>query len=148
MNQLGVVSAPQSISCQPSCFVPSSGSRPSGRTYVLVDKQDGNVFALVGELIKRCLDSRVFRLGIHDEEVLLVVGGLRDVLCASGPLALISSSPQPVLDYTTPPRFQRERRLTPTPASNSPVTESCRACVIMLATKRTWGSGAIPPRRR
>lgn len=47
---------------------------------VLVDKQNGNVLALLGELVEGSLDSRVFGLGIDDEEVLLAVWRLGDVL--------------------------------------------------------------------
>lgn len=40
---------------------------------MLVDKQNGNVLALAGELVKGSFDGRGFRLGIDDQEVLLAV---------------------------------------------------------------------------
>jgi len=47
---------------------------------VLVDKENGYVLALGGELVECGFDGRVVGLCVDDEEVLLAVGGLRDVL--------------------------------------------------------------------
>jgi hypothetical protein len=47
---------------------------------VLVDEQDGDVLALLGELVESGFDGRVFRLCVDDEEVLLAVRRLRHVL--------------------------------------------------------------------
>jgi hypothetical protein len=51
--------------------------------HVLVDEQDGNVLALVGELVEGGLDGCVVGFGVDDEEVLLAVGRVGDVLRAS-----------------------------------------------------------------
>lgn len=48
---------------------------------VLVDKQNGDVLALGGELVECGFDGRVLRLCVHDEEVLLCVWSRGDVLC-------------------------------------------------------------------
>jgi hypothetical protein len=47
---------------------------------VLIDEQDGDILALLGELVERGFDGCVLRLCVHNEEVLLGVWGLRDVL--------------------------------------------------------------------
>lgn len=80
---------------------------------MLVDQQNGNVLALGGEAIERCLDGAVFRLGVDDEEVLLRVWGLSNVLRAVNSVACKSSTTL--------------WELTPTPASSMPVTVSCQA---------------------
>jgi hypothetical protein len=80
-------------------------------THMLVDEQDGNVLALGGEAVKGGLDGSVVRLCVDDEEVLLRVGRRRYVLggvSVSGSVAACQG-------------------LTPTPASNMPVTVSCGA---------------------
>jgi len=72
-----VVSSRRSVCTQPC----SPNKRALGVTYVLVDEQNGNVLALVGELLEGGLDGRVVGFGVHDEEVLLAVGRVGDVLC-------------------------------------------------------------------
>jgi hypothetical protein len=47
---------------------------------VLVDKQDGDVLALGGELVERCFDGRVLGLCVDDEEVLLCIWSRGDML--------------------------------------------------------------------
>lgn len=47
---------------------------------MLVDENDGNVFALLRERVEGSLDGSVVRLAVDDEEVLLVVGRRGDVL--------------------------------------------------------------------
>jgi len=51
-----------------------------GCTHVLVDEDNGNVLALLGESVKGTFDRGVLRLGIDDEEVLLRVWRRGDVL--------------------------------------------------------------------
>lgn len=50
------------------------------KAYMLVDKQNGDILALGGELVKGSFDGRGFRLGVHDQEVLLAVRWLGNVL--------------------------------------------------------------------
>lgn len=57
---------------------------------VLVDKQYGNILALLGELVECGLDSCCLGLCVDDEEVLLAVWGLRDVLKSRSGLVLRS----------------------------------------------------------
>jgi hypothetical protein len=47
---------------------------------VLVDEQNRNILALSGELVESGFDGCVFGFRVHDQEVLLAVGGLGDVL--------------------------------------------------------------------
>jgi hypothetical protein len=47
---------------------------------VLVDEQNGDILALLGELVKSRFDGRVLSLCVDDEEVFLAVWRLRDVL--------------------------------------------------------------------
>lgn len=47
---------------------------------VLVDQEDSNVLAVVGEVVEGSLDGRVLGLGVDDEEVLLAIWRLCDVL--------------------------------------------------------------------
>jgi len=42
---------------------------------MLVDEEDGDIFALASEPVKGSLDGAVVGLGVHDEEVLLRIGG-------------------------------------------------------------------------
>jgi hypothetical protein len=56
----------------------SEGKGPA--TYMLVYEQDGDILALRGEAVERCFDLCGFRLGVHDEEVLLRVRGCGYVL--------------------------------------------------------------------
>jgi len=48
---------------------------------VLVDKQNGDVLALRGELVERRFDGRILRLCVYDEEVLLRVWSWGNMLC-------------------------------------------------------------------
>lgn len=50
---------------------------------VLVDKQNRNILAVLGELVECGFDGCRLGLGVDDEEVLLAVWGLRDVLVES-----------------------------------------------------------------
>lgn len=78
---------------------------------VLVDKQNGDILALIGEAIEGCLDGRVFSLGIDDEEVLLSVRRGSDMLNGLLEREVIQEV--------------RGGRRTPTPARSMPVTVSC-----------------------
>lgn len=78
---------------------------------MLVDKQDRNVLALLGEAVECGLDGAVLRLCVNDEEVLLCVGGLCHVL-------------QSVNRPSSPSLCPWWWGLTPTPASSMPVTVS------------------------
>jgi hypothetical protein len=49
-------------------------------TYVLVDQDDANVLALLGEALEGRLDRGVVRLVADDDKVALRVRALRDVL--------------------------------------------------------------------
>lgn len=49
-------------------------------THVLVDKNDANVFALLGESLKGSLNCGRVCLAVDDEEVLLCIGAGRNVL--------------------------------------------------------------------
>lgn len=51
-----------------------------GSTYMLVDKQNGNVLALVGEAIKGGFDGRRLGLAVHNQKVLLAIWRLGNVL--------------------------------------------------------------------
>lgn len=52
----------------------------SDSTYMLVNKQNGNVLALVGEAIEGGFDGRRFGLAVHNQKVLLAVWRLGNVL--------------------------------------------------------------------
>jgi hypothetical protein len=47
---------------------------------VLVNEQDGDIFALGGELVECGFDGCVLGLRVHDQEILLAVWRLRDML--------------------------------------------------------------------
>jgi hypothetical protein len=47
---------------------------------MLVDQQDSNILSLGREPFKSFFDSRIVRLVVNDEEVLLGIRGLRDML--------------------------------------------------------------------
>jgi len=47
---------------------------------MLVDQQDGDVFALLSKLLKGMLNRGVVSFGIHNQEVLLRIRRRRDVL--------------------------------------------------------------------
>lgn len=88
------------------------GVRGKRGTYVLVDQQNGNVLALGGEAVKGGLNGAVFRLCVHDEEILLCIWRLRHVLGLS------------VLRPVSRSTLRGRAGLTPTPASSMPVTVS------------------------
>lgn len=126
MSRRGVLSSRRSGTCQTLVLHTTRRKTLRGllarcdcclSTYVLVDKQNRNVFPLACEAVKRRLDSAVFRLCIHDQEVLLRVRGLRHVLQSVNGLAFLQHA-------------HSAGRLTPTPASSMPVTVSCRALAL------------------
>jgi hypothetical protein len=47
---------------------------------MLIDEQDGYIFAVTGVAVEGGFDGRVLRFGIDDEEVLLGIRWLGDVL--------------------------------------------------------------------
>lgn len=47
---------------------------------MLVDQDDADVLALLSEGLEGSLDGRCLRFVVHDEEVLLRIGGVRDML--------------------------------------------------------------------
>jgi len=78
-------------------------------SYMLIDQQDCDVFALLGETVEGALDRRGLGLVIHYEIVLLGVWRLGNVLHGSATWHKVGI---------------RDWRPTPTPASRMPVTES------------------------
>lgn len=79
---------------------------------MLIDEQDGYVFAVTGIAVEGGFDGGGFRFGIDDEEVLLCVRRLCYVLDIFQ--SEHSRNTVPV----------RETRRTPMPARSRPVTES------------------------
>lgn len=73
-HQLGLLSFQQSVMSE------SIRSRTSASSYMLVDQHNGNILPIFRELVECFLDRRILRLGVHDEEVLLIIRRLRDVL--------------------------------------------------------------------
>lgn len=63
---------------------------------MLVDQNYADVLALGGESLESCLDSRIVRLVVDHEEVLLLVGPLRDML--SPPKNIVSTANRTVRD--------------------------------------------------
>ncbi len=65
-----------------SSALPSLRTTPRRRntTYMLIDEQDGYIFAVTGVAVEGGFDGRVLRFGIDDEEVLLGIRWLGDVL--------------------------------------------------------------------
>ena len=65
----------------PAIYVAPHASWGSGSTtYMLVDKHNGDILALLGELIEGALDRAVLCLLVDDQVVLLAVGRVGDVL--------------------------------------------------------------------
>ena len=56
------------------------GSCLPAHTHMLVDQDDGNVFALGGEIVEGLLNSRVLGFVIDHQEILLRIRRLGDVL--------------------------------------------------------------------
>lgn len=48
-------------------------------TYMLVNQHDSDILSFLCESLECLLDRRLLRFLIHDQEVLLRVGGLRDM---------------------------------------------------------------------
>jgi len=84
---------------------------------MLVYEQDGNILPLLREPVEGLLDSSRLGLVVHNQEVLLRFWSGRDVLkfVVSAFMA-----------------HARPGRLTPIPASSSPVTESCAGISVNL----------------
>ena len=55
---------------------------------MLVDQDDGNVFALGGEVVERLLNSRVLGLVIDHQEILLGIRRLGDMLQKTSALGI------------------------------------------------------------
>lgn len=53
-----------------------------GRPYVLVDEDNGNVLAFLGEAVKGLLDGVGLGLVVNDEVVLLRIWRVGNVLCS------------------------------------------------------------------
>lgn len=85
---------------------------------MLVDQNDGNVFAVLCEAVKRLLNGVVLCLIVDNQEVLLRVWALRDVLYHHVLAGLFARFVGASSAWTCEGR-------TPTPASSKPVTESC-----------------------
>ena len=47
---------------------------------MLIDEEDCNIFAVMGEAIEGLFDGWVVGFGIHDEEILLRIRWFRDML--------------------------------------------------------------------
>lgn len=47
---------------------------------MLVDEDNADIFAVLGELVKRCLDGRCVGLAVNYKEVLLRIRARRDML--------------------------------------------------------------------
>lgn len=52
-----------------------------GRPYVLVDEENGNVLALLGEAVESLLDGVGLGLVVYDEVVLLSIRRVGNMLC-------------------------------------------------------------------
>lgn len=75
-----VDSAPDSFCDLYGMSEPKTGSSRPSHTHMLVDQDDGNVFALGGEVVERLLNSRVLGLIIDHQEILLGIRRLGDML--------------------------------------------------------------------
>lgn len=73
------VSVPRSIPCQRAC----KGSVRDASAYVLIDKQDSNIFSLLCEAVECLFYGRVFGFGVDYKEVLLCIRRLRDMLLST-----------------------------------------------------------------
>lgn len=51
---------------------------------MLVDKDHGNIFPLLCEVLESVLDRRGFGLGVYHEEISLPVWPVCDMLCSGG----------------------------------------------------------------
>ena len=91
---------------------------------MLVDEEDGNIFALASEPVKGSFDGAVVGLGVHDEEVLLRIGGGGYVLDRR-----VGGQPG---------RRREGGRCTPTPASSMPVTVSCGLLATRVLCYGAW----------
>ncbi|KAM3076919.1 hypothetical protein ACMFMF_004835 [Clarireedia jacksonii] len=80
---------------------------------VLVDQEDSNVLSLSCKPLKCFLDSCIIRLAVNDKEILLRIWRRRDMLTLR---KYASFGGRRKVD---------ENILTPIPANNNPVTESC-----------------------
>ena len=64
----------------PGCQNGRVGSSLPAHTHMLVDQDDGNVFALGSEIVERLFDSRVLGLVIDHQKILLRIRRLSDML--------------------------------------------------------------------